>query len=70
MIIEKLGSDKITLFDMSEILRAAIHYVDPANANKEEVVDPKAKGGKGKVEAAPVDPYEGLDTTAYKEIST
>ena len=55
---------------MSEILRAAIHYVDPANANKEEVVDPKAKGGKGKVEAAPVDPYEGLDTTAYKEIST
>ena len=44
-IIEKLGADKVTLFDMQEVLREALIMVDPS-AQKEEVADPKAKGAK------------------------
>lgn len=52
---------------MSEILREALAYVDP-NGQKEEVVDPKAKGKKPADEKP--DPFVGLDTSAYKEIAT
>lgn len=64
---QKMG-DSITLFNMNEILREALVYVDP-NSQKEEVVDPKAKGkGKGAPEA-PVDIFAGKDTTKYKEVA-
>lgn len=49
---------------MSEILREALAYVQKPEV-KEEVVDPKAKGGKGGkgAEAAQaVDVFAGLDT--------
>jgi hypothetical protein len=29
MIIDKFGADKITLFNMNEIVREALNYVDP-----------------------------------------
>jgi hypothetical protein len=51
---------------MSEILREALAYVDPT-AQKEEVVDPKAKGKKPADEKT--DAFAGLDTTLYKEIA-
>lgn len=53
---------------MGEIIREACAYIDPKNKATEEVVDPKAKGGKGKAAEAPVDPFAGKDTTLYKEI--
>ena len=63
MIIDKIGADKITLFNMNDIVREAINYVDKANAKVEEVVDPKAKG-KGKPAAdATADIFAGKDTT-------
>jgi hypothetical protein len=43
---------------MSEILREALAYVDPS-AQREEIVDPKAKGKK--VEEK-IDAFAGLDT--------
>jgi len=58
---------KVTIFDMSDILREALAYVDP-NANKEEIPDPKAKGKKPADEKP--DPFAGQDTSAYKEIAT
>ena len=67
MIVEKLGAEKVQIFDMGEIIREAIAYVDP-NKQVEEVADPKAKG-KGKAPEAPVDPFAGKDTTLYKEIA-
>lgn len=64
MIIEKIGADKITLFNMNDIVREAINYVDKASAKVEEVVDPKAKG-KGKPAAgdATADIFAGKDST-------
>jgi hypothetical protein len=44
---------------MSEILREALVYVDQ-NAQKEEVIDPKAKGKKPEEK---IDAFGGLDTT-------
>lgn len=58
----------MTLFEMNKIVREALAYVDP-NQAKEEAVDPKAKGGKGKAAEAPVDVFAGKDTTQYKEIA-
>ena len=52
---------------MSKIVREALVYVDPSQA-KDEQVDPKAKGGKGKAAEAPVDVFAGKDTSQYKEI--
>lgn len=66
MIIDHFGG-KVTLFDMTEIVREALGYVDP-NAQKEEVADPKAKGKKPADEK--LDPFAGQDTTVYKEIAT
>lgn len=67
MISEQLGAEKVQIFDMGEIIREAVAYIDPNKAT-EEVADPKAKGGKGKTAEAPVDAYAGKDTTLYKEI--
>lgn len=53
---------------MGEIIREALEYVDPSQT-KEEVVDPKAKGGKAKPAETPVDKFAGKDTTQYKEIA-
>ena len=54
---------------MSEVLREALGFV--STEKKEEVVDPKAKGGKGKAaEAAVVELFVGQDTTLYKDIGT
>lgn len=63
LIAEQLGG--LTVFDMSEILREALAFVDPNN-QKEEVVDPKAKGKKPAEEKINI--FAGLDTTQYKEI--
>jgi len=50
-LAQKLGHEKVTTFNMGEIIREALSYVDP-NQAKEEVADPKAKGkGKPPVEA-------------------
>lgn len=68
MIVDNLGAEKVQIFDMGEIIREAVAYIDP-NKQTEEVVDPKAKG-KGKAPEAPVDPFAGKDTTLYKEIGT
>ena len=67
MIVDEYG---LNLFNMSEILREALVYVSKPDA-KEEVVDPKAKGGKpAKGEPAQAaDSFAGLDTTQYKEIA-
>ena len=47
MLIEKIGSSNVTLFDMGEMIREALAYIDTTNT-KEEVADPKAKkGAKG-----------------------
>jgi len=42
---------------MQDIIREALAYVDP-NKQKDEPVDPKAKG-KGKAAETPVDQFEG-----------
>jgi hypothetical protein len=65
--VEEFG---LTLFNMSDIIREALAYVMKPEV-KEEVVDPKAKGGKGaKADATQaVDVFSGLDTVQYKEIS-
>jgi hypothetical protein len=68
MLNEKLGG-KLTEFNMQEILREALNFAKPP---KEEAVDPKAKGGKGKPaqnEASAADLFAGKDTSAYKTIS-
>lgn len=57
-LARKLG-EKVKVFDMGEIVREALHYVDP-NASREEVADPKAKGKKQA--EAPVDIFAGKDT--------
>jgi hypothetical protein len=67
MIVEKLGAGKVTIFDMSEILREALTFVDPSQKQEEVVVDPKAKGAK-KVEEKVV-LFAGQDTTAYRKIA-
>lgn len=66
--LQKILGEKVTLFEMNKIVREALAYVDP-NQAKEEAVDPKAKGGKGKAAEAPVDVFAGKDTTQYKEIA-
>lgn len=53
---------------MGKVVREALSYVDPSQV-KDEQVDPKAKGGKGKQADAPVDIFAGKDTTQYKEIA-
>jgi hypothetical protein len=68
MIIDKFGADKLTLFNMNDIVREALNYVDPGQ-KQEEIADPKGKGGKGKPADTPSDIFAGKDTTAYKEIS-
>lgn len=67
--LQKALGDKVTLFDMGQVVKEALAYVDP-NQAKEEQADPKAKGGKGKAAEAPVDVFAGKDTTQYKEIAT
>mmetsp|Transcript_21955 Transcript_21955/g.34105 ORF Transcript_21955/g.34105 Transcript_21955/m.34105 type:complete len:154 (+) Transcript_21955:1947-2408(+) len=68
LLVQKLGADKVTLFNMSEIIREALQYVDPSQA-KEEVVDPKAKGKAKPPADAPSDVFSGQDTTKYKEVA-
>ena len=68
MIIDKIGADKVTLFNMNDIVREALLYVDPGQ-KVEEVVDPKAKG-KGKPADTPADIFAGKDSTQYREIAT
>lgn len=54
---------------MKEILREAFMYVSP-NQQKEETIDPKAKGAKGgKTIEAVADVFAGKDTTKYKEVA-
>jgi len=68
LINEKLGG-KLTEFNMMDVLREALNFAKPP---KEEVVDPKAKGGKGKpaqAEASASDLFVGKDTTLYKIIA-
>ena len=67
--LQKLLGEKVTLFEMNKIVREALVYVDPSQA-KEEQVDTKAKGAKGKAAEAPVDVFAGKDTTQYKEIAS
>jgi len=66
LLTEEYG-DKLTIFNMEEIIREALSYVDPGA--KEEAADPKAKG-KGKPADAPSDAFAGLDTEQYKEIAS
>ena len=67
MLHEKYG-DKLTFFNMAEVLREALNFVNPAL--KEEVIDPKAKGGKGgKPAEAANDQFVGKDTAAYREVA-
>lgn len=68
-LAEKLGGD-IKIFNMDEILKEALDYINPKKAAEVPVVDPKAKG-KAPVAAvvALVDPYEGKDTAVYKRIT-
>ena len=63
-IQKKLG-DNITCFNMNDILREALNYVDP-NQKQEEVVDAK---GKKKPAETPVDIFAGKDTARYKELA-
>lgn len=68
MIVDEYG---LNLFNMGEILREALAYVQKPEA-KDEAADPKAaKGGKpAKGEPAQAaDSFAGLDTTQYKEIA-
>jgi hypothetical protein len=54
---------------MSEVLREALGFV--STEKKEEVIDPKAKGGKGKAaESTTVELFVGQDTSIYKDIAT
>lgn len=56
LLAEKIGGLKV--FDMNEIIREALTYVDPS-AQKEEVVDPKAKGKKAAAADTTVDQFAG-----------
>lgn len=51
---------------MQDILREALNYAMPP---KEEAVDPKAKGGKGKATESTAELFVGKDTTQYKAIA-
>jgi len=66
LLLKQLG-DKVTLFDMGQVVRDALAYVDPHQA-KDEPVDAKAKGKK--TQEAPADVHAGKDTTQYKEIAS
>ncbi len=58
----------LKIFRMDEMIKEVVDYVSP---KQQEVPDPKAKApakGKKGAEEVPTDPYEGLDTTEYKEI--
>jgi hypothetical protein len=67
-----LGGGSLKLFQMDEIVKEALDYVNPRKT--EEAVDPKAKGkpaGKGKAEEEKsLDVFEGKDTDQYKEVAT
>jgi hypothetical protein len=63
MIKEKYG-DKITLFNMQDIVSEALSFVKPVK----EDADPKAKG-KGKAAEPTGDMFPGKDTEAYKAIA-
>jgi hypothetical protein len=74
-IIEKLGAEKVTLFDMQEIVREAIESVDPNNSKREDGATPNEakKGGKGGNKSALQDnsistPSRELDL--FKEVSS
>ena len=45
--LQKALGDKVTLFDMGQVVKEALAYVDP-NQAKEEQADPKAKKAKAK----------------------
>ena len=69
-IAKKIGSEKVTIFDMNEVLREVLVYVDPSS-KVEEIVDPKAKAGAKKpADSSQVDLFAGKDTKEYKEIGT
>jgi hypothetical protein len=72
LIIEKFGADKITLFNMNDIVREAFNYVDAGlkSAKSDEAADPKAKKGKEKGSDGPTDIFAGKDSSKYKEIAT
>jgi hypothetical protein len=55
---------------MDEIIREALNFVTQSKPVKEEVPDPKAKGGKkdAKPDAGAL-LFEGKDTTRYKDIA-
>lgn len=63
---------KLKAFRMEELIKEVVEYVSPkpvADAAATQDKGKKAPPPKGKVEeAAPVDPYAGLDTKEYKEI--
>jgi len=66
--LQKSLGEKVKVFDMGEIVREALQYVDP-KAAKEEAADPKGKGKKAAADA-PADIFAGQDTTRYKEIAS
>lgn len=74
MIKDEFG-DQFTVFNMSDVLREALAYVQVEKKEENHVettnkAAPKKGGGKPAQEANVVDPFAGRDTAAYKEIAT
>ena len=63
-IKDKYG-DAVDVFDINEVVREALTYIEQAKTPQEEV-DPKAKG---KPKEAVADIFEGKDTVKYKEVA-
>jgi hypothetical protein len=68
MLMDKVGASHVNIFDMGELIREALVYIDPGQ-QKDEAADPKAKkGAKGApTDTGGADKYAGMDTTKYKE---
>lgn len=68
-LAEKLGGD-IKIFNMDEILKEALDYINPKKVAEVPVVDPKAKGKTPvAVVAVAYDAFEGKDIAFYKRIT-
>jgi len=52
---------------MEDLIKEAIEYVTPKPVQEQTQAKGKAPAKKN-VEEVPVDPYQGQDTTAYKQI--
>lgn len=69
-LLAKFDLKQVKLFSMDELIKDALDYITPKKTEEAVQHDQRAKPKKGakQEDVAPTDPFEGKDTTDYKEI--